>query len=233
LLDVLTRSYTRAFEYAWDLHGRETRKGGDIPYLAHVMAVSALVLQHGGSEEQAVAALLHDTAEDHGGRARLDDIRDRFGPDVADIVELCSDSLVADRTRKAPWWPRKVAYVQRFAALPYGSPALLVAAADKLDNARALLADYRVDSENLWQRFNRTSGRAGQLWYYGRLADILSERLAGDATTSAVTDELATTIVQLRAEIVRSGAADPDTLDREAELARAREGEISATPRAG
>jgi (p)ppGpp synthase/HD superfamily hydrolase len=230
---VLTRSSVEAFEYAWELHGAETRKSSDVPYLAHVMAVSALVLQHGGSETQAVAALLHDAAEDHGGQARLDDIRRRFGDDVAEIVELCSDSLAPDRTQKAPWWPRKVSYVRRFAALPHDSPALLVAAADKLDNARAVLVEYRAEGEGLWQRFNRTSGRAGQLWYYGRLADILSERLATDPKAAPLTDELATTVAELRAFIVRSGTADGDTLDREAELARSREDELAATPQAG
>jgi (p)ppGpp synthase/HD superfamily hydrolase len=230
LLGVLTRAYVEAFDYAWDLHGRETRKGGDVPYLAHVMAVSTLVLQHGGDEQQAIAALLHDAAEDHGGRARLDDIAARFGPQVADIVEACSDSLVADRSQKAAWWPRKVAYVQRIATLPHESPALLVAAADKLDNARALLADYRVGGEELWERFNRTSGRAGQLWYYGRLAEILSERIIGARRAAELTDELAITVGELRAVIVRSGAADTETLDREVELARSRERELSATP---
>ena len=154
---------------------------------------SALVLDHGGDETQAVAGLLHDAAEDHGGRERLVDIDRRFGRPVADIVEMCSDSLVADRNQKPPWWPRKVAYVERFSNLPHDSPALIVAAADKLHNARSLLADYREVGEELWLRFNRTSGRAGQRWYYGRLAEVLAERMAG-SRGSVLADDLARTV---------------------------------------
>jgi hypothetical protein len=219
---VLTPRYVEAFGYAAELHAGDVRKGGTVPYLAHLMAVSALVLDHGGDEAQGVAGLLHDAAEDHGGRARLVDIERRFGRPVANIVEMCSDSLVADRNQKPPWWPRKVAYVERFSNLPHDSPALIVAAADKLHNARSLLADYRDVGEELWSRFNRTSGRAGQRWYYGRLAEVLAERMAG-ARGSVLADDLARTGTALRDEIVASGAADLDTLERELELARSRE----------
>ena len=230
---MLTRRYVEAFDYASNLHAGDLRKGSDVPYLAHVMAVSALVLEHGGDETQAMAGLLHDAAEDHGGRARLDDISERFGPAVAEIVELCSDSLAADRDQKPPWWPRKVAYVRRFARLPQFSPALLVAVADKVHNARALLGDYRTDGEGLWARFNRTSGRAGQLWYYGRLAEVLGDRLSGDRRAVLLADELTQIAEALRDAIIASGATDLDTLERELELARSRERELAASPSVG
>jgi hypothetical protein len=226
---VLTGRYVEAFGYAAELHTGDVRKGGNVPYLAHLMTVSALVLDHGGDETQAVAGLLHDAAEDHGGRERLADIDRRFGQSVADIVERCSDSLVADRNQKPPWWPRKVAYIERFSNLPHDSPALIVAAADKLHNARSLLADYRGVGEELWLRFNRTSGRAGQRWYYGRLAEVLGERLAGTPQAAVLAQELARTVTALRDEIVASGAADLDALERELELARARELAAAAT----
>jgi (p)ppGpp synthase/HD superfamily hydrolase len=232
LPEVLSPRYVEAFEYVADLHAGDTRKGGDVPYLAHLMAVSALVLDHGGDETQAIAGLLHDAAEDHGGRARLDEIGRRFGGAVRDIVELCSDSLVADRDQKPPWWPRKVAYIARFETAPHDSPALVVAAADKLHNARALLSDYREVGEDIWRRFNRTSGRAGQLWYYGRLAAVLGERLEGDRRADALARELGRTVVAVRNEVVASGT-DLDTLERELELARTQERELLVNGSAG
>jgi GTP pyrophosphokinase len=230
---VLTPRFVEAFGYAADVHAGDVRKGGDVPYLAHLMAVSALVLDHGGNETQAIAGLLHDAAEDHGGRPRLADIRRRFGDDVAAIVDLCSDSLVADRDQKPPWWPRKVAYIARFATTPHDSPALIVAAADKLHNARALLSEYRDGGEDLWQRFNRTSGRAGQLWYYGRLAAVLGERLEGNRRAAVLAEELERTVVALRDEVIASGATDLDTLERELELARTQERDLLVNPPAG
>ena len=230
---VLSPVFVEAFAYAWELHGSETRKGGDVPYMAHLTAVSSLVLQHGGDETQAVAALLHDSAEDHGGEARLRDLDARFGAAVSEIVRQCSDSLATDREHKPPWWPRKVGYVHRLANLPVDSQSLLVAAADKFDNARSLLTDYRLVGEDLWSRFNRTSGRAGQLWYYGRLAELVGERLSPEPRARALVDDLARTVTELRDSIVSSGATDLDTLERELELARARERELVATTQAG
>jgi (p)ppGpp synthase/HD superfamily hydrolase len=226
----LSPTFEAAFAYAWHLHGGETRKGGDVPYMAHVISVSALVLQHGGDETQAVAGLLHDTAEDHGGESRLSDIDAHFGAEVAEIVRQCSDSLVADRSDKPPWWPRKVGYVHQLANHPAGSPSLLVAAADKYDNARSLLTDYRLVGEELWSRFNRTSGRAGQLWYYGRLAELLTDRLGSEPRALALAHDLSATVTALRDSIVSAGAADLDTLERELELARQRERELTTSP---
>jgi (p)ppGpp synthase/HD superfamily hydrolase len=113
---VLTTRYTDAFDYARVIHAGDIRKGTAIPYLAHVLAVSTLVLEAGGTEDQAIAGLLHDVAEDHGGQVTLDQIRREFGSHAADLVEACSDSLTADRNAKDPWWTRKVRYLQKLEA---------------------------------------------------------------------------------------------------------------------
>lgn len=133
---MLTERFVDSVRYAAALHAADTRKGGDVPYLGHLLAVSALVIDHEGSEDQAIAALLHDAAEDHGGEARLHHIADEFGAEVAAIVEHCSDSLEPEGVAKAPWWSRKVAYIERFDRETTAGPALLVATADKLDNAQ-------------------------------------------------------------------------------------------------
>ena len=146
---MLTDRYSDAFRYAHELHRTQRRKGTTVPYISHLMAVSSLVLEHGGNEDQAIAGLLHDAAEDQGGRATLANIRDRFGNIVADIVADCTDAW-ADP--KPPWRARKEAYL---AALP-GKPAtsLLVSLADKTHNAEAILQDFRVEGEHLWSRFS-------------------------------------------------------------------------------
>jgi hypothetical protein len=172
---ILTQRYSRAFEMARVAHDSQIRKGTDTPYLAHVMAVSATVLEHGGDEDQAIAALLHDAAEDAGGEARLVEVEEAFGPRVGAIVRACSDSLAADPAQKAPWWERKVTYLDHLADAP--DDALVVSAADKVHNAEALRDDYRREGESLWDRFNPDAGRGGQLWYQRSVADALGRRL--------------------------------------------------------
>jgi len=134
------------------------------------LAVASLVIEHGGDEDEAIAALLHDAVEDQGGLETHDRIAARFGATVAEIVMGCSDSTIEP---KPPWRSRKEAYIAHIAA---GAPdsVLLVSAADKLHNARAILTDYREQGEALWQRF--TGGRAGTLWYYRALADVFAAR---------------------------------------------------------
>lgn len=188
---VLTESYTRAVDLARTIH-TETRKDTTIPYLAHLLSVSALVLEHGGTQDQAIAALLHDSAEDHGGHERLDQIRAEFGETVANIVRACSDSLTEGKTDKQPWWPRKVAYLAQVASAP--PEALLVSAADKLHNSRSILGDYRALDDELWARFNPTAGRVGSLWYYTKLVEILGERLVEPAAASELVAELRRTV---------------------------------------
>lgn len=193
---VLTARYTAALDFVRILHAGDVRKGTTIPYVSHLMSVSALVLEYGGSEDQAIAALLHDAAEDHGGEKMLDAVRAEFGDLVADIVRACSDSLVEDRSTKAPWRERKQAYLSHLAD-PASTidAALLVSAADKLHNARAIVADFRRHRDELWNRFNPAAGRDGTCWYYDSLATALGKRLnrLGDDAT-ALAAELRRTV---------------------------------------
>ena len=147
--ETLTNKLDRAFGYAHEVHDGQFKKGTSVPYLGHLMGVSSIVLGDGGSEDEAVAALLHDAAEDHGGRARLDDIRSRFGDNVARIVEDCTDSW---DTPKPSWLARKQAYIQRARTLP--SPSLRVSIADKVHNTYGILRDLRNIGEKVWERYD-------------------------------------------------------------------------------
>jgi (p)ppGpp synthase/HD superfamily hydrolase len=178
--DSVRRSerFRDAWAYAEKLHDGQFRKGTQTPYITHPQAVAALVIEHGGDEDQAIAALLHDGPEDQGGLATLLRIRELFGNRVGDIVEACTDTL---QDPKPDWRPRKEAYL---AALPRKhKDALLVSAADKLHNATCILADYREQGEALWSRFN--TSRDGQLWYYRALVNAYRE-----ATDISLVEEL-------------------------------------------
>ncbi len=135
-----------------------------MPYLGHLLAVASLVLESGGNEDQAIAALLHDAIEDQGDKVSLEEIRQRFGDAVAEIVDGCTD---ARSFPKAPWRERKEAYLAHLQEAP--ASERLVAAADKLHNAWTVLVDYRVQGESVWDRFN--GGREGTLWYYRALVE--------------------------------------------------------------
>jgi (p)ppGpp synthase/HD superfamily hydrolase len=163
---TLTARFEEALVYAARLHAGQVRKGTNIPYIAHLLAVAGIALEHGATEDEAIAALLHDAAEDQGGQATLEEIRKRFGDAVAEIVAGCTDSWKIPRPR---WRKRKEAYL---AHLPEASESVrLVSAADKLHNARSILADYRELGESLWGRFR--GGRQGTLWYYRSLVETL------------------------------------------------------------
>ena len=161
-------SYGEKFEeallYASRLHRDQTRKGTDTPYVTHLLAVAAIVGESGGTEDEVVAALLHDAPEDRGGKERLQDIRERFGDEVAEIVAGCTDTY---EDPKPEWRPRKEAYVAHVATAP--ASVRLVSAADKLHNARTILADLRSLGDELWDRF--TGGKEGTLWYYRALVE--------------------------------------------------------------
>lgn len=227
----LTARYDRAVTMARTLHAIDVRKGTNTPYLAHVLSASALVLEHEGSEEQAIAALLHDAVEDHGGLPRLAQIRAEFGDGVAAIVEACSDSTVEDRGDKLPWWDRKVAYLEHLESSP--ADAVLVTAADKLHNARAVLVDYLAIGEELWGKFNSSAGRAGTMWYQRRVAEILGRRLRELGGEGSPADglgrELQRTVGQLF-DAVRT-AATVEVVDAEQREADARAAEPSAAER--
>jgi (p)ppGpp synthase/HD superfamily hydrolase len=169
---MLTSRYDEAFRFVHDLHRAQTRKGTPIPYISHLMTVSALVIEHGGDETQAIAALLHDAAEDQGGAATLERIRQLFGGTVADIVADCTDSWVEP---KPEWRQRKETYLASLPKKPLKS--LLVSLADKTHNAEAILFDYRVLGSALWPRFN--GGVEGTRWYYGALSDVYGQVLPG------------------------------------------------------
>lgn len=174
----LTSRFDEAFRYAHEVHATQVRKGTQAPYIGHLMGVTSIVLDDGGSEDEAIAALLHDAAEDHGGRERLADIRARFGDAVARIVEDCTDSW---DTPKGPWLERKQAYTRHARTLPPAS--LRVSAADKVHNAYAILRDLRNSGEAVWDRFNAKSDDV--VAYYDRLV-----RAYRDAGGGRLVDEL-------------------------------------------
>ncbi|HZQ96231.1 MAG TPA: HD domain-containing protein [Candidatus Sulfotelmatobacter sp.] len=159
--------FLRAFQFAAEKHRNQTRKASTIPYLAHLMGVASLVLEAGGDEDLAIAALLHDVVEDCGGAPMLKEVRRRFGARVAKIVDGCTDAYVFP---KAPWRERKEQYLARLRREDAGTR--LVSAADKLNNVRSILSDYRDIGESVWLRFN--GGREGTLWYYRTLRDEFS-----------------------------------------------------------
>jgi (p)ppGpp synthase/HD superfamily hydrolase len=164
----LSPRFDQALQYAVLIHAGQCRTGTEIPYLSHLLGVASIALEYGANEDEVIGALLHDAAEDAGGRGRIADIRHRFGDAVADIVAGCTD---ADVLPKPAWRKRKEDYI---AHLPTASPSVrLVSAADKLHNARAILRDYRVHREDLWKRFH--GGKDGTLWYYRSLVDGFSK----------------------------------------------------------
>ncbi len=170
---LLSARFTSAVDYARTLH-IERRKGSEIPYMAHLLGVAALVMAEAGhapipiTEDMVIAALLHDAAEDHGGAARLRDIDYNFGSNVARMVDGLSDSLEADPNKKGSWKERKLAYIERLRGEP--ADTRIISAADKLYNARAILEDYRQVGPLVWQRFKR--GRNDQLWYFVALLEV-------------------------------------------------------------
>lgn len=163
----LSQRYMNAMAYAARLHGSQFRKGGGAPYLTHLMTVSALVLEAGGDEDEAIAALLHDGPEDQGGSAVLREISQRFGPRVAEIVAQCSDSL--DEC-KPDWWERKRDFVASLAEI--SASARLVICCDKLHNCRSVIQDHLLIGDAIWDRFH--TGKEGSLWYYQAMLDGLS-----------------------------------------------------------
>ncbi|MGA2219437.1 MAG: HD domain-containing protein [Terracidiphilus sp.] len=192
----LTSRFTRAVDYARHLH-IERRKGTDIPYMAHLLGVAALVMAESGhapipvTEDMVIAALLHDTVEDYGGLVRLEDVRQNFGPNVARMVEGLTDSFVEDAGSKGPWQERKEAYINRLRTEP--ADVQLISAADKLYNAKAILDDYRDIGPGIWSRFKRR--RNEQLWYFNALLEVF--KAAGGGRT---VQELERVIAELTAK---------------------------------
>lgn len=161
----LNSRFEEALVLAARLHAHQKRKDKDLPYISHLLAVTALVFEDGGDEDEVIAALLHDAAEDQGGLRTLHEIRSRFGERVAAIVEGCSDTFTLP---KPPWQERKQAYLEHLRTAP--AEVRRVSLADKLHNARTILADLETDGQVVWKRFN--GGKQGSLWYYRTLLEI-------------------------------------------------------------
>jgi (p)ppGpp synthase/HD superfamily hydrolase len=167
---ILGSRFIQTIAYAVELHGAQARKATSIPYLSHLLSVCSLVLEDGGTEDEAIAALLHDGPEDQGGRAVLDEIGRRFGPEVAAMVDALSDTM---ETPKPPWRERKDGYLRRLRAEP--ESVLRISLADKLHNLRSMATDHARQGDELWTRFN--AGIDEQAWYHRSLLEIFEERL--------------------------------------------------------
>ncbi|MBA2246239.1 MAG: HD domain-containing protein [Gemmatimonadetes bacterium] len=192
----LTPRFEEALSYAAELHRTQTRKGSSIPYIAHLMSVAALVLEDGGDEEEAIAALLHDALEDHPDKTSREEIRRRFGERVAAIVEHCTDTPPKwSGGLKPPWRGRKETYLRQIRCAPESSR---VALADKLHNARSILRDHHEVGEQVWERF--TASKEESLWFYREL--VRAFRDAG--VTGYLIEALDRTVTELER---RSGAA--------------------------
>ena len=176
--------YIKAVKYASKLHRGHSRKGTRLPYLCHLLAVSASVLEAGGDEDLAIAALLHDGPEDHGGQATLDAITAKFGPRVGSIVEGCSDSLVENPAEKAPWRERKEAYIEHLAHA--ADDVLIVVAADKLHNTRAIVTDLDCIGVAALARFNAPT-HDDIRWFYRGVLDALLQRNVSPTLTKPLT----------------------------------------------
>lgn len=197
---VLTERFTEAVRYAVVVHATQVRKGTEVPYIGHLLGVASLVVDAGGEEDHAIAALLHDAAEDHGGEARLADIRARFGPRVARIVEECSDSLAEEPAEKEEWLVRKQEHLARLGAA--GRDTLLVVMADKVHNARAIVTDLQTLGRDL--AFRRFKGTPEQvLWYYEENLGIATDPRSD--LPPALTAPLVTAVDQMRTHIAAVG----------------------------
>jgi (p)ppGpp synthase/HD superfamily hydrolase len=184
---LLTNRFVEALGYAAELHLHQRRKGKGQPYVGHLLGVAAIVIHHGGGEDEVIAALLHDAVEDQGGLPRLDEIREKFGERVARIVDGCTDSYEASG-EKREWGERKRAYIEKIAHEP--QDVRLVSAADKLANAREILADFRLEGDAVFGRFQ--GRKQGTLWYYRTLVNVF--RKAG---SNALIDELERVVTEL------------------------------------
>jgi (p)ppGpp synthase/HD superfamily hydrolase len=185
---LLTTRFDAALHYATAHHARQLRKGTDVPYVAHLLAVASLALEMGGDEDEAIGALLHDVVEDGGGSEALAVIDEQFGPVVAEIVLANSDAVDDGSGAKPPWWERKRAYVDAIATKSPG--ALRVSLADKLHNGRAILLDYRTHGDALWARFGQGQGIATRIYYRELAVAFERERPRVGTLAEPFVDEL-------------------------------------------
>ena len=192
---MLTDRFSQALSLAQKLHAKQVRKGTRIPYIAHLLAVTSLVIENDGDEDEAIAALLHDAVEDQGGAPTLEKIRKQFGDQVAEIVAGCSDT---DQVPKPPWRKRKEDYIEH---VRHASKSIqLVSLADKVHNARSIVADYRTHGEAVWSRFH--GGQSGTLWYYRALTAAFQAN--GHSPLAAELERVVTELEQLIATLHRT-----------------------------
>jgi len=199
----LTERFKEAFDLAWELHRSQRRKGSGVPYMSHLMSVASLVLENGGVEDEAIAALLHDALEDTPHRITAEDIERRFGSRVRAIVEACTDTEPGFAGgEKSEWRSRKEAYIGKVRSAP---ETHRVSLADKVHNMRCILRDYRAEGEALWGRFK--GGRDGTLWYYLELAKAYRDAGA----TGYLLQELEESAQQLKRNVheLEGGAHEP------------------------
>jgi GTP pyrophosphokinase len=184
----LSPLFEAAIQFALTAHKNQLRKGTQVPYVSHLLAVASIVLDYGGDEDEAIAALLHDSVEDCG--VDSEEIRRRFGDKAANIVVACSDSLEKNPDNKAVWRPRKEAYLEHLKTAP--PSVLLVSAADKVHNVRSIVKDFREIGHTVWARFK--GGKDGSLWYYQSLVEIFKQR----GKHRMLVYELALTVAELQ-----------------------------------
>lgn len=186
----LTNRFEQAVAYAIKQHANQVRKETDILYMSHPLGVASIVLEAGGSEDEVIAGLLHDVPEDCGGAPRLAEIKEQFGERVAHIVEACSDTLVENRKDKAPWVTRKQAHLEHLEKTD-DAGILLVTAADKLHNARAIVSDLSVLGTDVFGRFVSDEPELQKkiekvIWYYESVLNLVRFRIDPNVTASLV-----------------------------------------------
>ena len=186
----LTPKFEEALVYATRVHGGQLRKKTQIPYIGHLLGVTAIAMEYGANETEAIAALLHDAVEDCGGPERQREIEEKFGKEVGEIVAGCTDS---DQTPKPPWRERKEKYIAHLKTA--SASTRLVSASDKLHNTRAIVHNLREDGEEVWDRFK--AGKEGALWYYRSLVTAFREH--GDSPLIDELDRVVTEMERLAA----------------------------------
>lgn len=191
-MPALGNRFRDALQWAAQLHEDQNRKGGDVPYVAHLLGVAAIVLEHGGDEDIAIAALLHDALEDQAHKIDEGEIQRRFGASVERFVIECSDGTPEEQLDRSHdrWFARKKKYIADIATKSDG--ALMVSMADKLYNVRSMVEDYRAQGDTIWNRF--TTGRDGNLWYYAAMVDAYEKRVG----RTRLWGELARTVAEMR-----------------------------------
>ena len=204
----LTERFDRALIYAASIHRQQKRKAapqslaaepvGPVSYLGHLLGAAAIVIDARGTEDEAIAALLHDAVEDQGGLERLEDIRRKFGAEVGAIVNGCSDSSTPKGKKKAPWRVRKSAYIEHLLNL-HDRSTFLVSAADKCNNARATARDlaFAGDRRDVWAKFNPEAAPDGTLWYYDSLIEIYQHGPL-DPRRDLIVSDLALAVAEIR-----------------------------------